>query len=541
MNREYSECVPPIVQARMEALDEESDRAGWEAYAARNNAAWFAPDLVANLTLPGHAYAPRESCGEFRLVGCLEPGHPGQGKKIKWNCNSRHCRMCWKAWCQMHARSVTDRLMAGLIRLTGPSHTPIPHKRRLLHMIVSIPPDARDVYLTMEGRKKLRTEARDRLLSVMDRCDGGVMIDHAYRFTEDLQQAIFSPHFHFILSGWFNMDKNTEEYLRTGGFLIKYVDNLEEVSDVYGEARYILSHSSSALGQPGERHSEQTLRYFGEFSNNKYGTEEVLSNASGSDEKIFSKLGDHITPGEMIKSVELRPVTMPPKYEDARNGTTRVTTDPGAVQELIRSVHKAIIDYPAWSKSRTEEGMRGYCFYLHIRVNYDKRSIDLLVKLDPSLDNICQYCTRIYRLLHYVGPPDEKFFESLPVNVTVDIPSDMKKDWDYEDERRKDGVYLGVQYFDVNGEVKTDFGGFGYPVKEKFNPVIRKIIYRRVFHSQYVEYQRGINEKPDWTQYWDLVGIAEQPTIDDDRTVPERLSNFPGLLDEYHKAVQTVE
>ena len=92
----------------------------WEKYAAANDVAKFAPDMVSDLLLPGHAFGPRASCGQYRLIGCLDDSHKNIIKKIKWSCHSRNCRVCWRNWAQQRARVVSDRLVAGVAHLAGP-------------------------------------------------------------------------------------------------------------------------------------------------------------------------------------------------------------------------------------------------------------------------------------------------------------------------------------------------------------------------------------------------------------------------------------
>ena len=144
----------------------------WEAYAACMDAAKFAPDLVSDLALPGHAFRPRESCGMYRLIGCLDPHHKPKIQKIKWSCHSGNCRICWRNWAEQRARVISDRLVAGVVHLKGP-HVDRPRERRILHVVVSVPPDSRDLFLSTAGRKDLRRQARQRLARVVDGFDGG--------------------------------------------------------------------------------------------------------------------------------------------------------------------------------------------------------------------------------------------------------------------------------------------------------------------------------------------------------------------------------
>ena len=211
----------------------------------------------------------------------------------------------------------------------------------------------------------------------MDRPEGGVMIDHAYRFTEGLKKAKYSPHFHFIVSGWFDFKKNGQNYKEDiNGYIVKYIDSLPTRKNVYTAARYILSHSSAALGQPGERQSEQTLRYFGEYSNNKFGADEILSETDGVVDNVMMALNEHTAEAE-IKDVQVRAAAVP-EYYQAHEWTYHETTrDPAGVQGMVqRAIEhiRTLKDYPAHAKSRVD-GESTTRYWLNFRIKYDNNCL----------------------------------------------------------------------------------------------------------------------------------------------------------------------
>ena len=462
----------------------------WEAYAACMDAAKFAPDLVSDLALPGHAFRPRESCGMYRLIGCLDPHHKPKIQKIKWSCHSRNCRVCWRNWAEQRARVISDRLVAGVVHLKGP-HVEAPRERRILHVVVSVPPDSRDLFLSTAGRKDLRRQARQRLARVVDGFDGGAIVDHAYRFTRGLGSAKFSPHFHFLVAGWFNPKDNAAIYKKEKGYFVKLISSLETKLDLYACTRYLLSHSSGSLGDVGDRSkTEHAVRYFGEFSYNKFRTESILTENVSAKDDLAGLLSSLTTSDEPIKSIDVAEMEVPFRYQDSKkldsittdtNGIISYLQDKIAIRqssdlELDQDVqqHK---DYPAKPKSTAVcmacglevEGdsadrcrAAGHTLYemgeprggydppeqgglqddkapppptrqLHIRLNHTNKSRIIVLILDGSLDRICDECYHVYKVVHYTGPPNPELFESLPDGV-VTVPQDMRHMFVYWDE-----------------------------------------------------------------------------------------------------------
>ena len=213
---------------------------------------------------------------------------------------------------------------------------------------------------------------------VMDGMDGGAIIDHGYRFTEDLKSAVFSPHFHFLVVGRFNMDLNTEIYEKEKGFLAKYLSSLATTKDLYGCTRYLFSHSTASLGEPGDRSTaSHAVRYFGEFGYNKFKSDSILSQAVNATVDVMMTVANQFQKDEVINETRVTLMEIPDTYQHNKvvfdkhvdaNGmpgavrecfnragvhvpepTTIITTMTESESSQIDSREK---DYPAKTKSR---------------------------------------------------------------------------------------------------------------------------------------------------------------------------------------------
>ena len=289
----------------MLGLIDDSEQSGFDVYAEAMRACSFSKNLVSHLWLPGHANGGAESCGHWRLAGCLESTdhehNGGQIQKVPMYCYSKNCNICFEEWCKREASAMTDRLMNGKALIASSEFSEKPRKRKLLHLVISPPVDIHEHYKTKEGRKKMRKKMLQKLESVCSKdsriyyadkagrvrykiqrtknLDGGLMVDHAYRFTKGLKSARFSPHFHVIVTGWVDYNKIKHEYEKAiiqndSGYdkvLVKHISTLDSEKDVYNVCKYLLSHSTSFLENIKENTGrEHALRYFGKYSYNKF-------------------------------------------------------------------------------------------------------------------------------------------------------------------------------------------------------------------------------------------------------------------------------
>ena len=194
-------------------------KGGFIAYEEKNSKQHFSEDFVADIMLPAHVYNGKESCGKWKIVGCLQEDlHKHGGAyvgKTKMTCNNKGCRKCATSAIKREAKSITDRLMAFVILKRNRKIYLKKNRSRILsHNVISIPYDEHHHFMTKNGRKYLRKKAI-KILREFD-VDGGAMIDHAYRFSKDLESARFSPHFHYILTGWIDGSISKQIYEKTG-------------------------------------------------------------------------------------------------------------------------------------------------------------------------------------------------------------------------------------------------------------------------------------------------------------------------------------
>ena len=157
----------------------------------------------------------------------------------------------------------------------------------LLHVVMSVPFEEHYLYLTKDGRKKLRIKAI-KYLKQFD-IDGGVMIDHPYRFSKGLVSARLSPHLHLIVTGWLDGLKVKELYEKTN-WIVSNISTIESWKDCYNLSKYLLSHSAVFMKEEGKRSAEHSVRYFGECHNKKFKVVDVLKHSISGKEQLDSIL-----------------------------------------------------------------------------------------------------------------------------------------------------------------------------------------------------------------------------------------------------------
>jgi hypothetical protein len=193
--------------------------------------------------LPGHS-ASYESCGDFKMIGCLEH-NPAHVEKVMQSCFRASCPVCYEKWMAKEAHAIEYRL--GKIK----------EKMKWLggekHIIVSVP--IHDWYLVEKDYPKLRRIVYKKAVKVGFK--GGCLIFHhlrrkcrycdsiidyndkcCHKCGSTLTSWYFSPHFHLIGFGW--IDNVAQEYLDSG-YVIK---NLGYRDSVFSTAFYQLSHAA---------------------------------------------------------------------------------------------------------------------------------------------------------------------------------------------------------------------------------------------------------------------------------------------------------
>lgn len=315
-------------------IDEFADfqnKSGFEMYVEKMKLQVYGKDLQFDILLPAHLYNGKESCGKKKVIGCMEvqdhensSGFIKGGKDAILSCNNKGCKTCFVSAIVREAQKMTERMVT-FTNLKNNSHVYLRgnRKRVMKHVVVSVPRHLVSYYSTNEGRKKLRKKTLDLLMNEVyekigkkkiligkNDIDGGVMIDHPYRFKNEFNDAYLSPHFHFILTGWLESDviaeinritkpsRNSEgsEFYPKGedpqGFLIKGISNVNTRDDCFRLSAYLLSHAALFSKKWDKRSSEHSIRYFGECHNRKFKTDSVLKySKTGQDDMIRAVVG----------------------------------------------------------------------------------------------------------------------------------------------------------------------------------------------------------------------------------------------------------
>ena len=138
-------------------------KGSFDTYVEKLNSQSFAKDFVFDIALPGHSSNGKESCGQTKLVGCLDHDlHKldcGYCKKVVMSCNSKGCRVCYVSAIKREASAITDRLVTfANLKNNRRIYLKVNRSRVLQHIVVS-PPD--EVFYKMENpksRKELKNK-----------------------------------------------------------------------------------------------------------------------------------------------------------------------------------------------------------------------------------------------------------------------------------------------------------------------------------------------------------------------------------------------
>jgi len=464
-------------------------KGGFYAYEEKNSSQHFAKDFVSDIMLPAHVYDGKESCGKWKIIGCLESDlHSYAGgyiRKTIQHCNYKGCKVCASNAIKREAKAITNRLMTFCnLKNNRKIYLKENRSRILLHVVVSIPFEEHSLYLQKDTRKKLRKKAI-KYLNQFD-IDGGVMIDHPYRFSEGLESARLSPHLHLIVTGWLDGQKVKELYDKTN-WIVSNVSTLESWPDCYSLSQYLLSHSAVFMKEEGKRSAEHSVRYFGECHNKKFKVESVLKHSITGKEQLDSILFTR-------KEIEKKGITYPlqkvsythsiinKEIKDATNEYYENRID-GNVLALCKELRHYITphtdfpkDNPAIPQSDTPS-----MEFLQMRFDYGMsqysivQSVYVNVIFDTSLDELCPECSI---KMQTIAPPNDGWTEqqaksiaSLLVDIVEDItiPIDDVTQFDY---LRNTGItLLGMPYFDYKGRLQHDTGIYERPESlELLNP-----------------------------------------------------------------------
>ena len=456
-------------------------KGGFYAYEEKNSLQHFAKDFVSDIMLPAHVYDGKESCGKWKIIGCLERDlHSHDGgyiRKTTQHCNYKGCRKCATNSIQREAQAITNRLMTFCnLKNNRKIYLKENRSRILLHVVVSVPYEDQSLYLTKDGRKKLRTKAI-KYLNQFD-IDGGVMIDHPYRFSKDLQSARLSPHLHLVVTGWMDGHKVKELYEKTG-WIVTNVSTIETWKDCYSLSKYLLSHSAVFMKEDGKRSAEHSVRYFGECHNKKFKVVDVLKHSITGKEQLDSILfpRKEIEKKDVIYKLQKVSYThsiINKEIKDATNEYFEDYTD-GNVLKLSKSLRRYIkpeTDIPKDNPAIPQSDPPSLEF-LQMRFDYGDsqysivQSVYVNVIFDTSLDELCPECSIKMETL---APPNGGWSDKqaeIIASLLVDMPEDVSlpiDDVTQFDYLRNTGIsLLGIPYFDFDGKLQHDTGIYERP------------------------------------------------------------------------------
>ena len=470
---------------------------GFEAYEKKNLTQHFSKDFVSDVMLPAHVYNGKKSCGQWKLKGCLETGlHGDKGGYIQkgiMRCNYKGCKVCATSSIKREATQITNRLMTFCnLKKNRKVYLKKNRSRILLHIIISVPYVEHSLYLTKEGRKKLRAKTLKHLKNFD--IDGGAFIDHPYRFSENLESARLSPHFHLIVTGWIDGSIASQLYEKTG-WIISNVSNLDSWKDCYSLSKYLLSHSAVFMKELHKRSAEHSVRYFGECHNKKFKVDTVLKHSSTGKEQLDSilyprkeieKKGKHyklqkISSTHCIIEDTIKDVNTQ-YFESYPNG--KLYDFLKVLRNYIKPHNTTPKDNPAIPQS--EPSLE----FLQMRLDYGNSKYDIVqsvyvsIIFDGSLDVLCPECSL---KMQTIVPPSNGWSEQqakLMQSILIDIPENdfiPIDDVRYFEYLANSGIsVLGIPYFDKQGKLQHDTGIYSRPDKlDSFNPKL----YWNTIHS----------------------------------------------------------
>ena len=405
---------------------------------------WSAVDYPKPWTLPGMSVS-RESCGNWFTKGCLGPvtmlqthatqmqtaAHKNQTvgvmKKHLMTCKMHSCHTCFEYTIALQAKQIQERLEAHVVRLDSELNDD-----RVLrifnHFIVSF--NRSEIELLKDADYMKKTIKKIDGYMTQLGIEGGVRILHCWRFTKNLATPYWSPHLHFICTGYTKaadiiaLNESTGHVFHhvkkedKNGNTIPFTDG----KGVFNLARYLLSHSAVAY----KKHS---YVFTGEAHNRKFKTATILNNASSCKDDLDNHLTD-IEAGSLLpkgftscKIVKLQAQIFQCGSEFIAKGylkgDVKTYTDERVMKQFADDVKEHIEmghkDNPAKAKSDTETAdseqivpsitHTDYSFIV-MKILFTANKINKhgiieeceedryhILRLDPNISGLCRYVT----------------------------------------------------------------------------------------------------------------------------------------------------
>lgn len=193
---------------------------------------------------------PRERCGSFFTLGCLNSSHPNHRGKYYLSHRMNLCKRgicshlpCMRKWRDREAERIKDRLFRYIKKNNK--------KAKVIHVTVS-PPNWDYSKPVKELKKVCYKLLQDVGLK------GGSLVFHPARFSQDGTPKV-SPHFHVLGVGWIIYNKTEYHKMK---WVVRNLGVREDEGEVFATAQYELGHC-------GLKEKTTAVNWFGKLSYNQ--------------------------------------------------------------------------------------------------------------------------------------------------------------------------------------------------------------------------------------------------------------------------------
>lgn len=208
-----------------------------------------------------------------------EDGHDVVRKKPR-RCYMYSCPKCFEYAVKRGALKASKHLIDYLLGMRSDVYR-VKDKRIYNHFVVSPESDLYDKLADEKFRKKYEIKIRRELKTLG--FTGGLEVFHPYRFTDKLENLYWSPHWHFVLTGYV---ENPKEKIKKAsaklGAVFRSIRTSKKHSDVYTLVHYLLSHAGLRV----DVKNHHAIRYIGAASNRKFKSKTMLVKSSDHHDEV---------------------------------------------------------------------------------------------------------------------------------------------------------------------------------------------------------------------------------------------------------------